>query len=86
MDSEKILAITHAYAHATGLSQRTVSTYAAGSGDFCDRLQRGCDVTTRRAARVVQWFSDHWPADLAWPADIPRPAPTPGSPASEDAA
>ena len=30
---------------------------------------------------VAQWFSDHWPADLAWPSDIPRPPPLPDSPA-----
>jgi len=21
----------------------------------------------------MQWFSAHWPAELAWPEDIPRP-------------
>ena len=26
--------------------------------------------------RVMQVFSNDWPADLPWPADIPRPAPT----------
>ena len=38
--------------------------------------------TSRRAARITQWFSDHWPEDLAWPVDIPRPAPSPDSPAA----
>ena len=46
------------------------------------RLKRGHDVTTRRAARVTQYFSDHWPAALPWPDDILRPDPTPGSPAA----
>ena len=70
------------YATAVGLTHRTVSTYMSGSGDFCDRLERGCDVTTRRAARVTQKLSDHWPADLPWPDDVPRPDPSPGSPAA----
>ncbi|MEO0678827.1 MAG: hypothetical protein AAF192_00265 [Pseudomonadota bacterium] len=34
--------------------------------------------SVRRATfeRVVQEFSDIWPAALEWPADIPRPTPT----------
>ena len=51
----------------------TISTYAAGAGDFCARLERGHDLTTRRAMRVIQWHSDHWPDDVDWPGDIPRP-------------
>lgn len=60
-------------------SPRTVARYATGSGDMYDRLRRGCDITTRRAARILQWLSDHWPADLEWPSDIPRPPPRRGA-------
>ncbi len=74
------------YATGVGLTHRTVSTYMAGSGDFCDRLERGCDVTTRRADRVAQKLSDNWPTDLPWPLDIPRPDPAPDSPAALAAA
>ena len=77
MDCKSIICLVHAYSRHTGLTTRTVSTYAAGSGDFCDRLEAGRDLTTRRAARVAQWLSDHWPDDLAWPNDIPRPEPSP---------
>ncbi len=28
----------------------------------------------RTKVRILQWFSDHWPADLEWPPDISRPA------------
>ena len=41
-----------------------------------NRLRRGHTITLRRVARVLQWFSDHWPADLEWPSDIPRPLPS----------
>ena len=41
-----------------------------------NRLRRGHTITLRRVARVLQWFSDHWPADLEWPSDIPRPMPS----------
>ncbi len=89
MNSENVVTLIHIYAAHKGLSVKTISTYAANSGDFCGRLERGHDLTTRRAARVVQYLSDRWAADLAWPSDIPRPDPTPGSPAAiaaEDAA
>ena len=48
-------------------------------GRFFKRVKEG-RVTIRRAERVCQWFSDHWPADLEWPAGIPRPPVTPPEP------
>lgn len=72
-----IMLLCEIYAGHKGLSLSTVSTYAAAAGDFYARLKRGRDLTTRRAARVTQWFSDHWPEDLEWPSDIPRPTPNP---------
>ena len=58
------------------------SLHATGSGDTHERLVTGHDITTRRAARIVQWLSDHWPPGAEWPADIPRPDPSPDSPAA----
>lgn len=81
MNSESILRLAAEFQRARNLTLSTVSTYATGSGDQLGRLQRGRDITTRRAASIVQWFSDNWPDDLAWPADVPRPAPSPDSPA-----
>ena len=62
-------------AQASERSPNTIARYASGNGDFYARLKRGHDLTTRRAAKVIQWLSDHWPADLDWPDDIPRPRP-----------
>ena len=76
MDAKSIIRLCEAYAEQRSLSLSTVSTYAVAAGDFYARLKRGHDLTTRRAARVVQWFSDNWPKDAEWPADIPRPART----------
>lgn len=76
MSSHDLLQIASLYAAHRGLSVSTVSTYMGGSGDTLARLERGHDIMTRRAARFLQWFSDHWPADLDWPPDIPRPPPT----------
>ena len=62
-------------AGALGRSPSTVGRWAAGDGRTYNRLRRGHDITTHRAARITQWLSDHWPADLSWPPDIPRPVP-----------
>ena len=70
-----VLRVATAYAAHKGLALSTVGRLAAGKGTFFELLSEG-RVTIRRAERVLQWFSDNWPADLAWPADIPRPAPT----------
>ena len=85
MRSQHILELAQTYAASKGWSVSTVSSYMGGSGDTLARLERGHDITTRRAARFVQWFSDHWPADLDWPADIPRPAPSAGTKPGEAA-
>ncbi len=75
MTTDSLLRLIELYASARGLTVSTVSTYATAHGDTHARLARGHDITTRRAARVVQWFSDHWPAGVDWPPDIDRPAP-----------
>lgn len=59
MDSESLVRLASTYAHAHGLSVSTISTYMGGSGDTIARLERGHDITTRRAGMFLQWFSDH---------------------------
>ena len=49
---------------------------SARNPSFFPQLTEGRTCTLRIYCRVIQWFSDNWPADLAWPSDIPRPAPT----------
>ena len=74
MFSEPLMCIATLYSQSRGVTMSTLGTYAAGDGKFFSRLSVG-RVTIRRAERVLQWFSDHWPVDLPWPADIPRPNP-----------
>ena len=86
MNSE-ILRLSEIYGAARRLKESSVSTYATGSGDMLSRLRgtderRPADITTRRAARIIQWLADNWPADAPWPPDIPRPSPSPGAPAA----
>lgn len=85
MDGDTIIRLADSIGAYHGWTRSTVSTYAAGPGDALERLARGCTITVRRATRIIQWFSDHWPLDLDWPSDIPRPAPAPDSPAAEAA-
>ena len=79
---ETITRLLDQAADAMGVSPGTLGRYAGGSGDFYGRLLAGHDITSRRAARVIQWLSDNWPETAAWPIDIPRPAPSPDSPAA----
>ena len=51
----------------------TVSRLATGSGETIARLRNGRTITMRRAARALQYLSDHWPDDQEWPTEIPRP-------------
>ncbi|MDE0661979.1 MAG: hypothetical protein OXI79_20300 [Gammaproteobacteria bacterium] len=82
MDTKSIVRLATVFARHRGLTLSTVSNYATNDGKVIVRLANGADITSRRAARVVQWFSDRWPADLDWPAGIARPAPSPDSPAA----
>ena len=73
----QILLLETAYRGFTGLAPTTVSKKVGQGGAFFDRLRSGrhtCNIRT--AVKVQQWFSDHWPEDIAWPVDIPRPEPT----------
>ena len=83
VDETQLLDMAEAYADARGLRLSSVSTYASGSGHTFARLRNGHTITSKRSVHIVQYFSDHWPADLPWPRGIQRPAPAPDSPAGE---
>ena len=80
-----IVRLIDIYARHARLTVGTVSLYASGSGATYRRLRDGADITVRRAARIIQWLSDHWPASAVWPSDIPRPAPSPDGEANPSA-
>ena len=54
----------------------TVSRLATGSGETIARLESGRTITIRRAARALQYLSDHWPDDREWPVEVSRPPPS----------
>ncbi|MEZ5752840.1 MAG: hypothetical protein R3D60_13045 [Paracoccaceae bacterium] len=74
MKTETLLVLAEAYAQHRDLELSTVSTYAAVDGKFFPGLKRGASCTLRRAAKVLAWFDQNWPADLDWPKDIDRPS------------
>lgn len=84
MNSNALLSLAEAYCRHRRLSLGSLGTYATKDARFFRKLPEG-RVTIRRAERVLQWLSDHWPADLPWPADIPRTAPSAGEPAGKAA-
>lgn len=81
MSPDDLIRLGRAYGRFRGLALSTVGRLAGGQGAFFQRVAAG-RVTIRRVDRAVQWFSDHWPAELAWPEDLLRPEPQPGSPAA----
>ena len=61
------------YARWRGVSLWRVGHLAANRGSFFVDLREGrrhCQTDTY--SRVLQWFSDQWPDELAWPAEAPR--------------
>ncbi len=75
MNTGTIIMQAEAYCAHTGRTLSTVGSYAVRDGKFFDRLKNGGGCTLRTADRVIAWFSDNWPSDLAWPSEVARPTP-----------
>lgn len=75
MNTDALVELAEAFAAHRGLTMSTVSTYAANDGKFFGSMKDGgASCTFRRAAKVLQFFSDNWPSDLEWPKGIERPS------------
>ena len=73
MQATDLLKLSEALTQHRNWSLSTVGLYSANDGKFFQRIESGGGCTLRTAQRVLAWFSDNWPSDLAWPRDIPRP-------------
>ena len=81
-----LVTLAEIYASRKGVSLWRVGHLAANRGSFFVDLKSGkrhCQTDTYE--RVLQWFTDDWPNDLAWPSHIPRPQPTPVEPVEPEA-
>ena len=76
-DTIQVLRLAHIFVAAKGHTLSTVSLRIADQGSLFGRLASGdADLTLKRRDRIIQRFSDRWPADLEWPKDVPRPKPS----------
>lgn len=82
MDEIRLVDLAQTFADEQGISLSRAGALAASDGKFFRRLSDGRTCTVRLANSVIQWFSDHWPADLPWPDGVDRPSPSPESPAA----
>ena len=73
MKIDDIKILFEIYAKHTGLAKSTISLKVANKGHFLKELNAGRTLTFRRCEKIISWFSDNWPQDLAWPATIDRP-------------
>ncbi|MFN4058185.1 MAG: hypothetical protein ACK4HW_08390 [Roseinatronobacter sp.] len=71
--SRTLITLADMLAAHQGVTHYAISMRALKKGDFFSNLKRGGDCRTGTAARVMNWFHENWPDDLAWPSDIPRP-------------
>ena len=73
--TQHLLCLCDRYAVAQKLKKSTIGRLCAADTRFFSRLQNGKTFTAKKYDAVVQWFSDHWPADVAWPDEVIRPEP-----------
>jgi light-regulated signal transduction histidine kinase (bacteriophytochrome) len=58
------------------VSRATIGKRALNDNTFYARIETGAGFNIKTFDRLIQWFSDNWPADVTWPAGIDRPAHT----------
>lgn len=71
-----ILHLAEAFAAAKGITLSAVSSRVFDDSKKLAAIKDGADLTLKRAAAALQWFSAHWPDGVEWPHDLARPAPS----------
>lgn len=73
MATDHILELADRYGAAADFTRRQVSWRVFGDTNKLDALAEGGDLTTRRYAAAIAFFSDNWPEGADWPASVQRP-------------
>ena len=73
MHYQDLIILAQTIARYKNRAPATVSNWIVGHARLFSRLEAGQGTTVATYNRAAQWFSDHWPDDLAWPANIARP-------------
>ena len=73
MNTSELIKLAEAFCTHRGVTLSTVSTWAVNDGKRLTHLKMGGGCTVKTFQRLVQFFSDNWPADLEWPRAISRP-------------
>lgn len=69
-----ILALSDAFAAATGLPETTISSRIFDDGKRLSAIRGGKGITLRRANEALRWFAANWPDGVEWPGGVVRPA------------
>ena len=71
---QHLMSCATAFAQKRNVKLTTLGRKAANDSPFFTRLKDNrTSFTARKYDEIIQWFSDHWPADLEWPHGVARP-------------
>ena len=71
---QHLMSCATAFAQKRNVKLTTLGRKAANDSPFFTRLKDNrTSFTARKYDEIIQWFSDHWPADLEWPTGVLRP-------------
>jgi hypothetical protein len=71
---QHLMSCATAFAARRNMKLTTLGRKAANDSPFFTRLEESrTSFTARKYDEIIQWFSDHWPADLEWPSAVVRP-------------
>jgi hypothetical protein len=69
-----MLVLATTYAKATDVSAQAIGQRIMRDNTFFRRIAEGAGFTASTYDRVVHWFDENWPDEVAWLAYIPRPS------------
>lgn len=70
---QQLTRLAELYGAKRKLSEASIANQIRCNGGFFARLRAGGSCRVDTMHRVIQFFSDRWPPDLAWPDEIDRP-------------